>query len=423
MIELRKVSETNTTITLGWDPVPGAAGFRFIVDGKVSHTWDPFRTTVKVSKVASRVMVEAVGVTDSGVWPTQPPPPTGVLRWKPPGWNGGDPRDPASYPGYTKITANLGAQRLDLNNGTDYVVVVGAKVWSSGTGRTIGLHINGGRNVVIVGGSLVFTGTNSADDAIGILVDVGADGGIVHLEGLSISAPNPVTVRSRRAVQIEACRLPASTYQDNYSNIHPDLVQVWGTSTGPGGHTPCAAIRMNRVTGLTTYTGLVCLVEISPGAAGGQTDPLRWERYEVDLHPVPGKDAGNFAYHCSGPTGQAGGPYCEYLGEVYAELPTGGGGAYTRPIDGIVCLRYITSPLSVFPYEIHRPDGTTVYTSPDAPTGGNGPLAETTRAGNYLTFAREPKLAKQRWIIGKPPGGEFVPAAMVGPSYVPLGYA
>ena len=78
MITLRKVSETATTITLGWDRVPGAVGYRFTVDGKVSHTFDPTRTTVKVSKGADHTLVEALGVLDSGVWPQPEPPPTGL---------------------------------------------------------------------------------------------------------------------------------------------------------------------------------------------------------------------------------------------------------------------------------------------------------------------------------------------------------
>lgn len=76
MIALSKVAETSSTITLGWTAVPNVIGYRFTVDGKISHTFDPTRTTVKVSKEADRVLVEALGVQDSGVWPaTEPPPP------------------------------------------------------------------------------------------------------------------------------------------------------------------------------------------------------------------------------------------------------------------------------------------------------------------------------------------------------------
>ena len=40
--KVRLVSETATTLTLGWDPVPGADGYRFTAEkqAKPSHTWD-----------------------------------------------------------------------------------------------------------------------------------------------------------------------------------------------------------------------------------------------------------------------------------------------------------------------------------------------------------------------------------------------
>lgn len=76
-MQLRKVSETPTTITLGWDPVPGADGYLFYADGKrVSRTFDPKRKTVKFSKGPASFVVEAVRFAhvDSDAWPdTQPP--------------------------------------------------------------------------------------------------------------------------------------------------------------------------------------------------------------------------------------------------------------------------------------------------------------------------------------------------------------
>ena len=355
-------------------------------------------------------------VLEGGTTPP-PPPPTGTLRWKPPGY--------PNYTGYTTLVANAGTQQLNLDNTKDYVVDVSTKTWSSlGSGRSIGLPINGGRNVVVIGGAFLFNSTNNMDDATAVLVDGGEPSGIVHLEGINIDCANGITIRTKRVVQIENCRIRVRTWNDDSSGgsgIHPDIVQVWGTDANT---TPCAGIRMHKVTGFTRYTGLVCLVERPPG--GNQVDPVRWDRYEVSIGPDANnngtRDAGNYAYMCSGPTGQANGPFTEYHGEVYADLPTGGGGAYTRPIDGIVILKYIGSGGAVyFPYEIHKPDGTVVYTSPTAPTGGNGPLAETQKAGNYLTFSRVPKFADHKWIIGKP-SAEFCPANVPGVNYVSPGY-
>lgn len=77
MITLRVVSETASTITFGWDPVPGAVGYRFSSSdsAKRSHTWDPSQSSVKFSKGADWYRVEALDVVDEGVWPAPEPPP------------------------------------------------------------------------------------------------------------------------------------------------------------------------------------------------------------------------------------------------------------------------------------------------------------------------------------------------------------
>jgi hypothetical protein len=72
MILTRTAGETKDTI--GWEPVPGAVAFKFTVDGKISHTWDPTRTTLAVSKGSERVLVEALAAKDTGVWPNATPP-------------------------------------------------------------------------------------------------------------------------------------------------------------------------------------------------------------------------------------------------------------------------------------------------------------------------------------------------------------
>lgn len=79
-LTLRKVAETATTITVGWDTVPGAVGFRFTGGGIISHTWDGTRTTVKFAKTSVPFTVEALVAGVKGTWPqaTPPPPPPPV---------------------------------------------------------------------------------------------------------------------------------------------------------------------------------------------------------------------------------------------------------------------------------------------------------------------------------------------------------
>lgn len=77
MMVIRKVSETATSITLGWDRVPGADGYRFYSAGVLrSKTMDPDRTTVKFSKGQEPYKIEAVVLdpVDSGTYPSSPPP-------------------------------------------------------------------------------------------------------------------------------------------------------------------------------------------------------------------------------------------------------------------------------------------------------------------------------------------------------------
>jgi hypothetical protein len=75
-MNLRKKSENADTITLEWDAVAGATGYRFSssLTNRRSHTWDATRTDVKFSKGAEWYKVEALGVVDADTWPDTTPP-------------------------------------------------------------------------------------------------------------------------------------------------------------------------------------------------------------------------------------------------------------------------------------------------------------------------------------------------------------
>jgi hypothetical protein len=68
-----KVSETQNSITLGWNRQPGD-GYRFYKDGVVvSRTFDPSRTSVKFSKGQSyKVEVQIISYGNTGVYPPAP---------------------------------------------------------------------------------------------------------------------------------------------------------------------------------------------------------------------------------------------------------------------------------------------------------------------------------------------------------------
>jgi hypothetical protein len=69
------VSQTSSTITLGWTPQPGY-GYLFSADGNlVSRTNDPSRNTVKFSKSFSTYEIAVIVKGATGTYPTAPPPP------------------------------------------------------------------------------------------------------------------------------------------------------------------------------------------------------------------------------------------------------------------------------------------------------------------------------------------------------------
>ena len=85
---LHVVAQTNTTITLGWTPVPGAVGYRFSRAGYVkadgsprySTTFDPTTSSVKFAK-AAWYQVEALGVVATDRYPPSNQPQRARVSW------------------------------------------------------------------------------------------------------------------------------------------------------------------------------------------------------------------------------------------------------------------------------------------------------------------------------------------------------
>lgn len=72
-LTLTVVSETNSTVTLGWQPQPGY-GYLFSADGQlVSRTNDPSRSSVKFSKQYSTYEVAVIVKGATGVYPPPVP--------------------------------------------------------------------------------------------------------------------------------------------------------------------------------------------------------------------------------------------------------------------------------------------------------------------------------------------------------------
>lgn len=473
MMDLRVVSETPTTITLGWTPVPNSIGYVLYVDGtRTSNSWDPSKSTWKVQKGASKYEVVALGRLDSGVYPppvavpvvssfsptsgavgapvsvggqnftgattvkfngvsasfnvasatgistsvptsatsglisvttpagtgssaspfsvTVTPPPTGKLKWKPPGWNGGNVLDPASFPGFAVLNITKPGT---YNLSGDTYVKINVNQTAPASGGRSSVQLVGGRHVVCFGGSvkLPSQATNGdAADPTCVLVDAGDPSGIIHLEGCDFQSVNGVTWRTPRRLQLEWSRVVLTTFQGDHNDAHADVIQIWDGGANQSN------LRVDYLTARSDYTGYSVLID----------NPVSWEMHHLDHQ---------------GPQGPA-----VYYGDGKSCLWTGDN-LYYKGINSTVKLDDALAGWGTdnAAYEIHPGPGQSggTYTSPLNPPGGNCPPPLGTRTGDYITFAREPKLQGISWIQGVPPGGDFVPAGTVGAAYVPKGYA
>jgi hypothetical protein len=135
------------------------------------------------------------------------------------------------------------------------------------------LWIEGGRNVVVIGGHINIDqlgGGDSYQDNTALKIRYGAAGGTVHVEGLLIDGPyvaDGIALATPRNVQIENVRVER-TY-NNIKGAHADCVQV---QQGVG------QLRMDRFTCTTEHQGVFL-----DGSIGG-VDLRR-----VNLHGAPGR--------------------------------------------------------------------------------------------------------------------------------------
>lgn len=78
-LNLRLLAQTATTITLGWTPLPGAAGYRFSREGytrpdgtpRYSHTFDPAADRVRFAAGVAWYRVEALAVAAQDTYPRE----------------------------------------------------------------------------------------------------------------------------------------------------------------------------------------------------------------------------------------------------------------------------------------------------------------------------------------------------------------
>jgi len=372
-------------------------------------------------------MVELVdGIIEARGEPEEPPPtkpPDGTVRLpeRPPHYVGGDPREIGSYTGLTMapeptFTTN-GGFRYALDNTKDYFLPLGLKEWSSApfppnSDFRTQIALDGGGDIVIVGGEARFHSTNWIDDSNCLRVLGGRAGATVYCEGLKLQAVNGPTWSSPRNGVFQYCWIKAELYKDNHASYptgdgcHPDIFQVWT------GGVEQAHIRMNYVSGFTRFTGMTQLIG----------NLKRWTRNNVDLHfMVPqagGQQVGNYMNYMWTDANFA----TVYDGGHNNWMDLGYWGGIREQLQMAISHPVFSYP----PYVIRR--GTQEWGPSTDPNGFRGALVSVGATQGDEHRMNHPNVT-ERWKWGKPTAadgadgdGTFVDEAKVGVGYVPVGY-
>ena len=408
----------------------GVAGVQFKLDGAnlgaedtsapYAVTWDTSKAT-NAQHTLSAVARDAAGNSSSAsitvtvsngstgdLWSPSGSP----LRWAAPGYDGsGDPRDSRNYPGFVVVDAPQSGGSLNLDDSKDYFVKLGHPKWSSVSSGRSSLRIGGGRHVVIVGGAITFTQTNSSDDQICLMIDGGNSSGIVHVEGVDMKCVNGVTVRTPRVVQLENVRIWA--HSSSTSTLHPDVIQVWR------GHRS-AGIRLHRFTAYSNFTYLSDLTDTA--TPYGVNAPVYWELHDIDLHPINGAGLNN------------------WMGQPQNAVFRGSNLWLETSVDSTGSRRDLGDQLRQFGtqyspqhagYQIFDANNNLLYTQqPGIASGAPGDIGRIRgHRLRYLSTSLHPGLTGIEWRAqlpstadGADANGNFVPSSLVGTGYVPSGY-
>jgi hypothetical protein len=131
---------------------------------------------------------------------------------------------------------------LKLDRSKDYRLIMPNGVLDVGDGT---LSINGGRNVVLIGGQMTSSGTIGTIRATN-------QAGTLHIEGLHISGANlteGIQFQNESSAVIQLQNIRFDTVHGSYSGHHADLIQFWGG--GP------KTMRIDGLTGSTNYQGFM----------------------------------------------------------------------------------------------------------------------------------------------------------------------
>jgi hypothetical protein len=288
-----------------------------------------------------------------------PPPSGSSLTWAPPVLS-----NPAT------ITVTNANRRLYLDNSRDYRLNITEHLKRE-------LWIEGGRNVVVIGGHITIDALGSASsyqDNTALKVRFGDPSGTVHIEGLLIDGPyvaDGIGIATGRNVQLQNVRVDRA--YNNIKGAHADCVQI---QQGVG------HLRMDRFTCSTDLQGIF----LGDHSGAIRSADLR----RVNIYGVPGKHM----FFQTNPT------YPVALSEVWLAIASG----YTA---------WASFGYLVYPQE----DGRTW----DGLINLNR-RSQVSSDGTYLTFVGSQNTISGRINKGVPSGGDFVTRSSAGTGYVSPGY-
>jgi hypothetical protein len=287
---------------------------------------------------------------------------------------------------------------VNLRTNQDYVLKLGHRT-DDGLGHGGALAIDGGRNVVIVGGRVTPTLDSVSWHGRGLTFE--NQTGVVHVEGVLIdggggqggAGDGLFLVATQATFQIQNVRIGVSAPHHDFSINHPDLIQT----------ASARKVRIDRLTGITDYQGFYWNWDLVPG----HRQPAEVVARNVNI--VPDSSGRNRAIVHNGTATRHACVNC-----------------WTRPgvswDDGRHRFRLNEVVLGM--------DGVgTVISTPWRITGFDGKVRSRPprdnvgrRQGDFIDWPTTPNLKRERWYWGNPPSGDFVPVGVAGVGYVSPGY-
>ena len=150
----------------------------------------------------------------------------------------------------TRLTVTATSNKVELRPDRDYIVTLP----SSPLVLEGGLRIEGGRNVVLLGGEIVVPPRSEAPDSkqrTGLLLK--NQTGTIHIEGLRISGEDlaeGINLDQAERSTVVLQNIHVDTVHGSRDGHHADVLQTWA---GP------ARLRVDGLTGSTEYQGLFLL--------------------------------------------------------------------------------------------------------------------------------------------------------------------